>query len=80
MAGHGVLPPCSADRRDRAALRDIRAGFDVRSAGFEPARPDGHQHLELARIPFRHERMEPLSGADPDVPPYEGRAAAARNG
>ena len=28
----------------------------VREAGLEPARPIGHQNLNLARLPFRHSR------------------------
>lgn len=39
-----------------------------------------HQHLKLARIPFRHERVEPPPGADPGRLPYGGRAAAVRGG
>ncbi len=28
----------------------------VREGGLEPPRPFGHQHLKLARLPFRHSR------------------------
>ena len=28
----------------------------VREGGLEPPRPCGHQHLKLARLPFRHSR------------------------
>ena len=31
-------------------------GFLVREGGLEPPRPFGHQHLKLARLPFRHSR------------------------
>ena len=31
-------------------------GFIVREGGLEPPRPFGHQHLKLARLPFRHSR------------------------
>jgi hypothetical protein len=28
--------------------------FGMPRTGLEPARPFGHQHLKLARLPFRH--------------------------
>jgi hypothetical protein len=36
----------------------------VSEAGFEPARPEGHQHLKLARLPFRHKDMSLLPRLD----------------
>ena len=34
----------------------LSRGFFVREGGLEPPRPFGHQHLKLARLPFRHSR------------------------
>jgi hypothetical protein len=49
--------------------------------GFEPPRPLRTTRPSTARVYHsNHEHIEPLSGADPDRLPYEGRIAAARNG
>lgn len=34
----------------------IRSPIAVRPPGLEPGHPRGHQHLKLARLPFRHGR------------------------
>ena len=38
----------------------IKLPWLVSEAGFEPARPDGHKILNLARLPFRHSDQYPL--------------------
>lgn len=52
-------PDASAHRRHPPAGAKkplLSRGFFVREGGLEPPRPYGHQHLKLARLPFRHSR------------------------
>ena len=39
---------------DRGRARSRRPTEGVSKGGLEPPRPEGHQHLKLARLPFRH--------------------------
>ena len=53
----------------------------MRSTGLEPARPLRTTSTSGWRVYlFRHERMEPSSGADPDHLPYEGKVTAVCDG
>src|SRR3954467_2132708 len=48
----------------------------MRMRGFEPPRPFGHQHLKLARLPFRHIRRSGNSSVGGEDAP--GRLRAVR--
>jgi hypothetical protein len=50
---------------------------EVRSAGVEPA-TSASSRRPLCQLEYEH--MEPIPGADPGRPPYEGGAAAVRIG
>ena len=60
----------------------------VRETGVEPARPLGHQDLNLAWLPFHHScaadclrrRVATASGGDPQVPEQPVDVAAGRGG
>jgi len=43
---------------DRWPLVHLRApAKEMRGRGVDPPRPEGHEHLKLARLPFRHTRV-----------------------
>lgn len=44
----------------------------MRQAGFEPARPLGHQALNLARLPFHHRRFIKVEGFEPSTSRVQG--------
>jgi hypothetical protein len=54
-----------------------RTQGQVRSAGVEPA-TSASSRRPLCQLEYEH--MEPIPGADPGRPPYEGGAAAVRIG
>ena len=51
---HNVRSSLEVGPQTRSSL--CCKGFLVREGGLEPPRPVGHQHLKLARLPFRHSR------------------------
>lgn len=46
----------------------------VRPVGVEPTRPRGHQALDLARLPFRHERTELVGVGNFEIPASRSQA------
>ncbi len=48
-------PPIGLGLISRSSIDGPRRSI-VREGGLEPPRPFGHQHLKLARLPFRHSR------------------------
>ena len=51
-----VLIHPSSDAKEPPARQGVPSIILVREGGLEPPRPFGHQHLKLARLPFRHSR------------------------
>ena len=57
-----LADPTQPGPAERQNPRRSGGSAAVREGGLEPPRPCGHQHLKLARLPFRHSRNVDSAG------------------